>query len=232
MKLRFISIIAVVLIICATFAIAVGAHNDGKFEKYEKYLGGNSTKDGVNSNSTVDDNHKDSNNNNKHGGSHGSHHSDESDDNEADDSNNGTNDNSTNNNNTNNNTNNNSTNNTDDNNTATPGSGTCGGDAASGVVKITTLHPYDGKTEFFVITNGKSYAVHLEGSYIKTTCGYKYVFGDVDIKAGKTLTVYTRTGVDTESSVYMDKTSHIFNKKETVKMYCGLCGGLITEKSV
>jgi hypothetical protein len=229
LKLRGISIIAVVLIICATFAMAVGAHNDGKFDKF---LGGNSTKDddkGVNSNSTVDDNHKDSNNhNNKHGGSHGSHHSDESDDNEADEAT-GVNSNSTNN--DTNNTNNNSTN-TNDNNTATPGSGTCGGNAVSGAVTITKLYPFDGKNEYFVISNGKAYTVHLEGSHIKTNCGYTYVFGDVDIPAGKSITVYTRTGVDTASSVYMDKTSHIFNKKDTVKLYCGMDGSLVTEKSV
>lgn len=91
-------------------------------------------------------------------------------------------------------------------------------------VRITALHPLSGGVEYVNITNENIFTAHIEGFKLKEmVCGNSFVFPDIDVKPGETLTVYTVKGVNTEESFFMGKTHHIWNAKDTAKLICS-CG--------
>lgn len=65
--------------------------------------------------------------------------------------------------------------------------------------------------EYVIIKNTTKKPLDLEGWILRDETGYKYVFGDVTVKAGKKIIVRTGQGEDTTTTLYWGRKQYVWN---------------------
>jgi hypothetical protein len=98
-------------------------------------------------------------------------------------------------------------------------------------VQITDVHPLDSnKVEYVNITNYMPTTAHIEAFKLRdVACNNTLVFpADFDIKSGKTLSVYSGSGVNKPCRFYLGLKHHWINQKDMLELYCS-CGNKISE---